>query len=72
MQKFKLVGPDAVDVPALALVDVTPGTHVEVDDPDVAAGMKGSPLWEHIPDKQRSQAAKKAAATRTDNDAKES
>lgn len=63
MQKFRRTGP-AVDVPALGLVDVTPGTHVEVNDPDVAAGLHGQDGWEHLPDPERSKAAKKAAATR--------
>lgn len=62
--KFKYTGDGPVDVPALGLVDVTPQTHVEVDDPDISAGMKGSEIWEHIPDPKRSKAAKKAAATR--------
>lgn len=67
MQTFKFIGDDPVDVPALGLVEVTKGTHVEVEDPDVAAGMRGSEVWEHVPDKKRSEAAKKAAETRSDD-----
>lgn len=64
MKKFKRTG-DPVDVPALGLVDVTPGTHIEAP-PDVAEGLEGQGGWEHIPDPVRSKAAKKAAATRDD------
>lgn len=64
MKKFKLVADGPVDVPALGLVDVTKGTHVEVEDPALAEGMEGqADVWEHIPDPERSKAAKKAAAT---------
>lgn len=66
-QKFKFTGDDPVDVPALGLVEVTKGTHVEVHDPEVAKGMHGQDIWEHIPDPQRSKAAKKAAETRADD-----
>jgi hypothetical protein len=38
VQKFKYTGDDPVDVPALGLVDVTKGTHIEVNDPELAAG----------------------------------
>jgi len=68
MRKFKFRGTDPVDVPVLGLVDVTPNTVVEVEDPAVADGFEGSDLWEHIPDPKRSQAAKKAAETRASND----
>lgn len=69
MKRFKYVGAlDAIDVPALGLVDVTPGTHVEVDDPEVSEQMeKQGDVWEHIPDPKRSRAAKKAAETRGDD-----
>ncbi len=68
MQKFKLVAEGPLDVPALGLVDVTKGTHVEVEDPAVAESMhKQTDLWEHLPDPERSKAAKKAAATREEN-----
>jgi hypothetical protein len=68
VQKFKYTGDDPVDVPALGLVDVTKGTHIDVSDPDLAAGLHGQPQWEHIPDPERSKAAKKAAASRADNE----
>lgn len=68
MQKFKYVGEGSVDVPSLGKVDVTPGTHVEVNDPDVAESMhKQTDTWEHLPDPERSKAAKKAAATREES-----
>lgn len=70
-RKFKYVGDQPVDVPALGLVDVAKGTQVEVSDPDVSAGLDGQDIWEHIPDPERSKAAKKAAATRNDNDGQE-
>ena len=74
--KFKYTGDGPIDVPALGLVDVTSNRHVEVDDPEISAGMKGSENWEHIPDPKRSKAAKQAAATRaedtTDDAVKES
>lgn len=68
MRKFKFAGDGPVDVPALGLVDVAPETVVEVVDPAVADGFEGSAVWVHIPDPKRSRAAKKAAATRADND----
>jgi len=65
MKRFKLLGDTAVDVPAIGAVDVEPGRIVEVEDPDVSASMEKQPdTWEHLPDPQRSRAAKKAAATR--------
>lgn len=60
-QKFRFVGDGPVDLPELALVEVNRGTHVEVDDPERAKSMHASPDWEHVPDKARSRAAKKAA-----------
>ena len=68
MKKFKFQGDGPTDVPALGLVDVSPGQVVEVEDPAVSEGLDGSEAWEHIPDPQRSKAAKKAAATRADNE----
>lgn len=64
MRKFKYKGDGPVDVPALGLVDLTPNSDVEVEDPAVADTLDASDLWEHIPDPARSRAAKKAAATR--------
>ena len=64
MKKFKRTG-DPVDVPALGLVGVETGAVVEVS-PEQAAGLEGQDGWEHIPDPQRSRAAKKAAANRED------
>lgn len=64
MQKFKRTG-DAVDVPALGLVDVTKNTIVEVP-ADLVDGFEGREDWEHIPDPKRSAAAKKAAETKSE------
>lgn len=66
MQTFIYRGEGAVDLPTLGRVDVTPGTHVEVHDPDQAESMRTSEVWEHVPDPERSKAAKKAAAKRED------
>ncbi len=64
MKKFKYVGPfDAVDIAGVG-VGIERGQTVEVEDPEVSAGLEGRDDWEHIPDKQRSLAAKKAAASR--------
>lgn len=69
VQRFKYVGAQSpVDIPSLGLVEVTTGTHVEVQDPEQARGMHGSDSWEHIPDPKRSKAAKKAAESRADDD----
>ena len=68
MRRYKFKGDGPVDVDALGLVDLTPQTIVEVEDPDLADGFEGSPLWEHVPDPQRSKAAKKAAVSRASND----
>lgn len=68
MKKFKYVGPyDEVEVPALGAV-VAHGETVEVEDTDVSAGLDGQDVWEHVPDPERSKAAKKAAETRATND----
>lgn len=65
MKRFKYVGPfDAVDVPALGR-SVKQGETVEVEDVDVSAGLDGQADWEHVPDPERSKAAKKAAESRT-------
>jgi hypothetical protein len=48
MPKFKFVGEEPVDVPALALVDVQPGDVVDVSDKDVAAGLAGQAQWEPV------------------------
>lgn len=62
MRKFKYVGPhDAVEIPGVGTVEH--GHQIEVES-DVADGLDGQEDWEHIPDPQRSKAAKKAAATR--------
>lgn len=66
MKHYKFVGDGPVDVDALGLVGVEPGQTVDVEDPEVAKGLDGQESWEHIPDKKRSAAAKKAAATRAD------
>lgn len=64
MRRYKFVGDGPKDVPALNLLEVNRGQVVEVEDPAVADGLDGQADWEHIPDPQRSKAAKKAAATR--------
>lgn len=48
MPKFKFVGEEPVDVPALALLDVQPGDVVDVDDKNVAAGLSGQAQWEPV------------------------
>jgi hypothetical protein len=35
---------------------------------DLVDGFEGQDVWEHIPDPERSKAAKKAAAARADDD----
>lgn len=71
MKNYKYVGPyDEVDVPALGLV-VAHGETVQVEDTEVSAGLDGQDSWEHIPDPERSKAAKKAAAARADDDSQE-
>lgn len=68
MKQFKYVGPyDEVEVPAIGAV-VKQGETVQVEDTDVSAGLEGQDVWEHIPDPERSKAAKKAAETRAAND----
>lgn len=63
MKKFKYQGDDPVDIPALGLVDVTKGTHVESEDVDVSASLESRDDFEHLPDPKRSAAAKAAAAS---------
>jgi hypothetical protein len=71
VKQFKYVGPyDEVEVPALAAF-VKQGEVLQVDDPEIAAGFDGQEQWEHIPDPERSKAAKKAADTRANNDSQE-
>lgn len=48
MFKFKFVGDEPVDVPALRLLDVAPGQVVEVESESVAAGLDGQALWEPV------------------------
>lgn len=64
--KFKYVGPhDAVDIPGVGTVE---RGHSAEFDADRSAGLLGQSDWEHIPDPERSKAAKKAAATRAKNE----
>jgi hypothetical protein len=67
LKRYKFVGEEPVDVPSLHLVDVQPGDVVEVENPALSEGLDGQANWEHIPDPQRSKAAKKAAVTRADD-----
>lgn len=69
MKQFKFAddGRGPVDIPALGLTEVSDGDLIEVENPDVSAGLEGQDIWEHIPDPKRSKAAKKAAATRADD-----
>lgn len=69
MKRWQYNGPDERDVPVLGLV-VAPGDVIEVHEPDVSDGLEGQEVWEHIPDPERSKAAKKAA-TRGDDDSQE-
>lgn len=46
-RKFKFVGDEPVDVPALNLLGVEPGDVVEADG-DVAAGLDGQAIWEPV------------------------
>jgi len=47
VQTFKYTGDDPVDLPALGLVEVTKGTHVEFA-PEQVESVEGSPLWQHV------------------------
>lgn len=71
MRRFKYRGDGPVDVDVLGLTNVTPNTIVEVEDTDLADSMDDSPSWEHVPDPERSKAAKKAAATRADSESED-
>lgn len=64
MKKFKYLGDDPVDIPALGLLEVTKGTHVESDDPTVSDSFESRDDFEHLPDPKRSAAAKAAAETK--------
>jgi hypothetical protein len=48
MCKFKYVGEEPVDVPALGLLGVESGQVVEVDNKDIAAGLDGQAQWEPV------------------------
>jgi hypothetical protein len=48
MRKFKYVGDEPVDVPALRLLGVEPGQVVEVEDKDISAGLDGQAQWEPV------------------------
>lgn len=48
MEKFKFVGLEPVDVPALRLLDVQPGDVVDVADKAVAEGLKGQSNWKPV------------------------
>lgn len=67
-KNWKYLGPfDEVEVPAIGAV-VKRGETVTVEDPEISEGFDSqTDSWQHIPDKGRSEAAKKAAATRTDD-----
>lgn len=71
MKRWKYIGDDERDVPSLGRT-VTKGDVVEVEDPDISDGLEGQDVWKHIPDPDRSKAAKKAAATRDDDDSQDS
>jgi hypothetical protein len=67
VKQFKYVGPyEEVEVPALGAV-VAQGETVQVET-DLVDGFEGQEVWEHVPDPERSKAAKKAAAARADDD----
>lgn len=61
MRRFKYTGTEPIDLPALDLVEVTTGTHVESDDTDVSDSLAARDDFEHLPDPKRSAAAKSAA-----------
>lgn len=66
MRKFRNVGNGPRDLEGYGTVEV--GDLVEVDT-EAANGLEGQADWEHVPDKKRSQAARKAAATREESGA---
>lgn len=53
MKRYEFTGPDPVDVPGLALVDVQPGQVVEVTD-EQAVGLDGQPQWKPVRAKKES------------------
>lgn len=53
MRKFKYVGEDDRDVPALGLT-VKKGDVVDVENPDISAGLDGQADWEPIRAKKES------------------
>lgn len=53
MKRFEFIGEDAVDVPALRLVDVQPGQVIEVNDAD-AVGLDGQSQWKPVRAKKES------------------
>lgn len=63
-RRFKYVGP--FDEVECAGQIVARGEVAEFDS-DAAAGLDGQEAWEHVPDPERSKAAKKAAAKRADD-----
>lgn len=64
-RRFRYLGPfDAVDV---AGQTVSRGEVAEFG-AEAAAGLDGQESWEHVPDPDRSKAAKQAAETRADDD----
>lgn len=64
MKSFKYLGPfEAVEVAGQV---VARGESADFG-ADVAAGLDGQECWEHVPDPQRSKAAKKAAESRADD-----
>jgi hypothetical protein len=65
-RNFKYVGPHD-EVAVFGLGVVAHGDTVTVEDVSVADEFAGRDDWEHIPDPERSKAAKKAAAGRDDN-----
>lgn len=67
-RRFKYLGPfDEVEVAGQV---VARGETAEFGTED-AAGLDGQASWEHVPDPQRSKAAKKAAESRADDDSQE-
>lgn len=67
-RNYKYLLDEEREVSVLGVV-VNRGDVVEVEDPAVADGLDGqTDVWEHIPDPERSKAAKKAAETRAAND----
>lgn len=62
MRRFRYVGPhDAVDLPGVGTVKR--GQLVELE-PELSRGLDGQATWEHVPDPDRSEVARRAAETR--------